>query len=457
MDPLLEIITLGCKVNQAETESLAAGFVRQKNWKLAGPHEDADLCIINTCAVTQKAAMQSRQAIRKAVRGHPNAVIVVTGCYAQNDPKAIGDIKGVDYVIGQGEKHRIIEIGSALMQVDSSKLSFPRVSGPIIRHSDISGPRRFAPMPAPAAGVFRTRPFLKIQDGCNSFCTYCIVPYTRGRSRSLPADAVLSEFRALADANSPEIVLTGVHIGKYGQDLSPQMDLAGLLVLLDSVNGGHRIRLSSVEPAEITDTLLQTIYESEKICPHFHIPLQSGDASILQKMKRPYTPQIFAERIETIHGLFPDAAIGVDVIVGFPGEDDSAFTRTFELIEALPVTYLHVFPFSARPGTRAAGFDNPVSAAVIKQRCQMLRQVGEEKKQQFYEKMTGKTLDVVIETENTGKPGLSRGITDNYIPLYVENACGLQGTRVACQINGSASDEALCGKAVTAILSEQAS
>ncbi|MBS0014414.1 MAG: tRNA (N(6)-L-threonylcarbamoyladenosine(37)-C(2))-methylthiotransferase MtaB [Desulfobacterales bacterium] len=457
MSNIFKTITLGCKVNQAETESLAAGFVRQKTWNLAGPQEDADLCIINTCAVTQKAAMQSRQAIRKAVRGHPNAVIVVTGCYAQNDPKAIGDIKGVDYVIGQGEKHRIIEIAKSLKHLGTPKPPHTRVSNPIIRHSDISRLRRFKPMPAPPAGTFRTRPFLKIQDGCNSFCTYCIVPYTRGRSRSLPADAVMSEFRALTAANAPEIVLTGVHIGKYGQDLIPQMDLAGLLALLESVNGGHRIRLSSVEPAEITDILLQTIYGSEKICPHFHIPLQSGDSSILQKMKRPYTPQIFAERIETIHGLFPDAAIGVDVIVGFPGEDDSAFTRTFELIEALPVTYLHVFPFSPRPGTRAAGLDNPVSAAVIKQRCRSLRQLGNEKKQQFFEKMTGKTLDVGIETENTWQAGLARGNSDNYIPVYVENACGLQGTRVACQITGSASDEALCGKAVTAILSEQAS
>ncbi len=457
MNKILQIITLGCKVNHAESEALAADFLQKETWKIGRREDQADLCIINTCAVTQKAAMQSRQAIRKAIRAYPKALFVVTGCYAQNDPETIAGIKGVDYVIGQGEKHRVRQIITSPAKSSSEEFFPVKVSSPVICHTDILSRRHFDPMPAPSACGIRTRPFLKIQDGCNSFCTYCIVPYTRGPARSMPIEAVVSEFRALAKNRPPEIVISGVHIGRYGKDLLPRVSLTELLPILDSVEGTHRIRLSSIEPAEITDELLWAICNSKSICPHFHVPLQSGDPEILKKMRRPYSPETFADRIKAIHRLFPDAAIGADVIAGFPGEDDSAFARTFGLIAALPVTYLHVFPFSARPGTRAAGFDNPVPTQVIKKRCHELRQLGRKKKKQFYEQMTGKILDVGIETSENHMSGLSKGLSTNYIPVYVENACGMQNMRITCQITGAASNEALQGKAVYGILSERAS
>jgi threonylcarbamoyladenosine tRNA methylthiotransferase MtaB len=453
----IQITTLGCKVNQAESEAIAAAIVQKQGWHLADSLQQAGLCIINTCAVTQKAAMQSRQAIRRAIKDNPDSVVVATGCYAQNDPETIAGIKGVDYVIAQGEKHRLLEIITSLKENGRQDYLPVKPPAPVICHNDILSRRHFDPMPAPSTCGMRTRPFLKIQDGCNSFCTYCIVPYTRGPARSLPAKAALAEFKALAKTAPPEIVISGVHIGRYGRDFSSEMSLADLLLLFDSVQGDHLIRLTSIEPAEITDNLLSVIAGSKKFCPHFHVPLQSGDPKILKKMKRPYSPQVFEDRIKAINNLFPSAAIGADVIAGFPGEDDSAFEKTFKLLENLPVTYLHVFPFSPRPGTRAATFDKRVPADVIKKRCQLLRQLARRKKAKFYNQMTGKILDVGIETAENQESGLSRGLSSNYIPVHVENAHGMQGMRIACKITGTASASSLRGKAVSGIPSERAS
>lgn len=440
----VHIVTLGCKVNQSESEALAACCRDQISRKTRGAAGDAGVCIINTCAVTQKAEMQSRQAVRKAVRSHPHAAVVVTGCYAQRDPEALAAIEGVDYVIGQADKHRIPEIIHTEKHVCSDADTASCAPGPEICHTEISGYRRFDPMPAPAASA-RTRPFLKIQDGCDTFCTYCIVPYTRGRSRSLPLDQAVSAFRELLATGAPEIVLSGVHIGKYGTDLNPKTSLCSLLKTLDAIGGDHRIRLSSIEPTELTDELLGVIRNSARICPHFHVPLQSGDPGILKKMKRPYGPVLFSERVETIRSLFPDAAIGADVLIGFPGEDDTAFEQTRSLIERLPVTYLHVFPYSSRPGTLAARFAGTVPQARIKERCRTMRALGLEKKRRFYQGMIGKTMDLVIEETRSQNGGLSKGLSENYIPVYAENAAGLQGLRTRCHITAAYSDQSLKG------------
>ncbi len=446
MNQGVHIITLGCKVNQSESEAVAACCRNHNGWGNHGHNGGGGLCIINTCAVTQKAEMQSRQAVRKAVRSHPDAAIVVTGCYAQRDPDAFAAIAGVDYVIGQADKHRIPEIIHTEKPVCSAGDTAQCAPGPEIRHTDISGYRHFDPMPAPAASA-RTRPFLKIQDGCDTFCSYCIVPYTRGRSRSLPPYQAVSAFRELLETGAPEIVLSGIHIGKYGTDLNPQTSLCNLLKTLDAIEGGHRIRLSSVEPTEFTDELLGVIRHSARICPHFHVPLQSGDPRVLKKMKRPYDPALFSERIEKIRSLFPAAAIGADVLIGFPGEDDAAFEQTRGLIERLPLTYLHVFPYSPRPGTPAARFSGAVPQAQIKERCRTMRALGIEKKRRFYQGMIGKTLDVVIEETRGQNNSLSKGLSENYIPVYAENASGLQGLRTRCRITAAYSDQSLKGAA----------
>ncbi|MFP3980782.1 MAG: tRNA (N(6)-L-threonylcarbamoyladenosine(37)-C(2))-methylthiotransferase MtaB [Desulfobacterales bacterium] len=447
MNQGVHIITLGCKVNQSESEALAACCRDQNGWKNHVSNGDAGLCIINTCAVTQKAEMQSRQAVRKAVRSHPDAAIVVTGCYAQRDLDAFAAMAGVDYVIGQAHKHRIAEIVHPEKHARTAAGTASCLRGPEIRHTDISGYRHFDPIPAPAVSA-RTRPFLKIQDGCDTFCSYCIVPYTRGRSRSLPPDQAVSTFRNLLETGAPEIVLSGIHIGKYGTDLNPQTNLCNLLKALDAIKGDHRIRLSSIEPTEITDELLGVIRDSARICPHFHVPLQSGDPRVLKKMKRPYEPELFSERVEKIRSLFPDAAIGADVLIGFPGEDDAAFEQTRSLIERLPLTYLHVFPYSPRPGTPAARFAGAVPQARIKERCRTMRALGLEKKRRFYQGMIGKTLDVVIEETRAQNNGFSKGLSENYIPVYPENAAGLQGMRIGCRITDAHTDQSLKGAAI---------
>ncbi|MBS3809611.1 MAG: MiaB/RimO family radical SAM methylthiotransferase, partial [Desulfobacterales bacterium] len=293
MNNKMQIITLGCKVNQSESEALAACCRNKYGLRTDKEKAGSDLCIINTCAVTQKAEMQSRQAVRKAVRNNPEAVIVVTGCYAQRDPAVFTGINGVDYVIGHADKNRIPDIISRQHGNGVCDHYEKPACEPAVFRRDLADYRHFDLMPAPAAGG-RTRPFLKIQDGCDSFCTYCIVPYTRGRSRSMDPEHAVYEFKELLRTGAPEIVLSGIHIGRYGVDLNPQTDLPALLETLDAVEGRHRIRLSSIEPIELTDKLIDLVADSKRICPHFHIPLQSGDPRILKKMKRPYEPELFS-------------------------------------------------------------------------------------------------------------------------------------------------------------------
>lgn len=448
MKQKVQITTLGCKVNQAESEALAAWYRERFGCRICQRATGSSLCIINTCAVTGKAEMQSRQAVRRAVRDNPGSAVVATGCCVQRDPEAFASMEGVDYIVGQADKHRIPE----LLSWNTGDEGFCRSKNPgtpIVFCSSLSEKRSFDPMPAAAAGS-RTRPFLKIQDGCDSFCTYCIVPYTRGRSRSREPDSLVSEFMHLVSTGAPEIVLSGIHIGRYGADLEPRTDLAGLLRLLDKVEGNHRIRLSSIEPTELADDLLDIIEASERVCPHFHVPLQSGDPEILKRMHRPYGPYDYREVLEKIRHRFPDAAIGADVLIGFPGEDSDAFNRTFELIDSLPVTYLHVFPYSRRPGTPAAGFSDQVPPQEIRRRSSIMQELGRNKKRRFFSRMAEKTMDVVIEGRDPENKKSAKGLSSNYIPVIIENDGRVhEGMRVSCRITYSCPDRALFAEAVS--------
>lgn len=430
-------ITLGCKVNQAESEALASYAETHCDAAFTGD-ATTSICIVNTCCVTTKAAMQSRQAIRKAIRNHPAATIVVTGCYAQVQPDEIFSIQGVDYIIGQSDKHRIFDIIDAAPGKKSVS--------PLVMNESISEKRIFDRMPAPAFGS-RTRPFLKIQDGCNSFCTYCIVPYSRGRSRSLPPDQVIAELDWLIQKGAKEIVLTGIHLGRWGTDISGGSDLLWLLETIQHRPGLQRLRLSSLEPTEISDPLLDFISRSPKICRHFHVPLQSGDPEILKRMNRHYPPANFAETIWKIHERMEDAAIGADVMVGFPGETDAAFTNTRDLIASLPISYLHVFPFSPRPPAPAADYPDQVPPQIARKRADILSALGKSKKACFYKKMTGETLDVIIE-KKIDKPGFFyKGLSSNYIPVYIQNDIQIETNHMAsCLITDV--DEYLCVSAM---------
>jgi len=419
-----KITTLGCKVNQAESEAIAQDLQSSK-WQAAQDMEEADFCIVNTCAVTQKAAMQSRQAVRRAIRANPNAQIVVTGCYAQTAPQEIKKIDGVKYIVGHIEKqtigHRIRTGGKGNHGLVTA------ICG------DIRKKRPFVSMQL-ADAVLRTRPFLKIQDGCDAFCTYCIVPHARGRSRSMPLDNVMDQIGKLSKAGYREIVLTGIHLGAYGHDLSPATNLSTAMERIRNMRPIDRVRLSSIEPMEFTDKILEQAVKSDIFCRHFHIPLQSGDATILKNMGRPYSPKFFSDLILKIHRFMPDAAIGVDALIGFPGEDETAFESTYNLLEKLPISYLHVFPFSARPGTKAADLPGKVDGRIVKDRCEQMRVLGHKKRVEFYRKFLGQKLPILIETKREASTNLLKGISSNYLPVLIKAGDELKNKIVTVKI-----------------------
>ncbi len=408
--PKFKISTLGCKVNQSESEAIA-GQLQSADWLPAENGDATEIFIINTCTVTQKAAMQSRQAVRRAIRANPNSRIVVTGCYAQTEPGALEKIGGVHYIIGNADKHRISEILAAGR--DSADDQAIAICNDI-RISDHLKPS------LNAMTYSRSRPFLKVQDGCDACCTYCIVPRARGPSRSLPVNHVLEGVKALSNAGYHEIVLSGIHLGRFGCDLIPVSSLSELLDHIDRASSIARVRLSSIEPLELTDDLIERVAGSPRFCRHFHIPLQSGDDHILQKMKRPYAVDDFRQRVAKIRKHIPDAAIGIDILIGFPGETDAAFENTYALVQELPVTYLHVFPFSARPGTPAAHYPDRVAPVVIKARCEQMRRLGQAKRIDFFQKSIGKQLEILVESTRHAPTGLLKGISSNYIPVLID-------------------------------------
>ena len=413
-------LTLGCKVNQAESDAIS-NQLEAHGWSAVNGNETADLCIINTCTVTQKASQKSRQTVRHAIRSHPNARILVTGCYAQVEPEVIRNIDGVDAVIGQNEK----------MNIPDTESVFPDDHAP--GHLLTDDPFRHFPFTIPKT---RTRPFLKIQDGCDAHCTYCIVPYARGRSRSMPSDLVLNNLHQLKAAGFREVVLSGIHLGCYGRDLnSGKTSLIDLLKKIEDEKAIGRVRLSSIEPVELTEDIIGLVATSNHICRHFHIPLQSGDNEILKKMHRPYTQEQFRKIVFTIHEIIPDVAIGMDVLIGFPGETDAAFHNTCSLIKELPVSYLHVFPFSSRKGTPASRYSDQIPAEVKKTRCRHMLNLGVQKKTAYYKKNLGKTLDVLIEETRDVETGHLKGVTSNYITVLTVGSDTMQNEIVRVKLD----------------------
>jgi threonylcarbamoyladenosine tRNA methylthiotransferase MtaB len=396
----LKIITLGCKVNQYESASLAESLGRV-GFKKAMDNQEADLVVINTCIVTQRASYQSRQAVRKAIRENPSAKIAAVGCYGQVFPHEIEEIEGVDLVLDNQKK---LSLASYIQDNIESPLL---ISGPFEDGLDFE----FAPV---SNFSNRTRAFLKIQDGCESFCSYCIVPYARGPIRSLDSDRVIGELERLSRGGYKEVVLTGIHLGAYGQEPGRGINLKSLLNRIDKHHIDLRIRLSSIEPQEIDGELIGMVSHFPWLCRHFHIPLQSGDDQILAKMNRRYSSQYFIDLVKKIHEQEPLAAIGVDVMVGFPGENDQAFRNNHDLINNLPISYLHVFPFSPRNGTPAASFPDQVESRVIKERAAYLRELGQKKREDFYRSCLGKPFRVLTEGK-WDENGYAKGFTDNYV------------------------------------------
>ncbi|MHC1727720.1 MAG: tRNA (N(6)-L-threonylcarbamoyladenosine(37)-C(2))-methylthiotransferase MtaB [Syntrophobacteraceae bacterium] len=416
----IAIETLGCKVNQYET-SFFFELLKQAGCISVPFGQHADIYIVHSCAVTSKAGFQTRQLLRRARRNNPEAMVVAAGCYAQLEGDRLSREGLATHILGNPGKFNLLEWllkpGSFSNPCRAEEGALPSCSG-------------FEVLPVSRMHTGRTRAMLKIQDGCDSFCSYCIVPHVRGRSRSLPPERVLAQMEKLSDAGYEEIVLTGIHLGQWGKDLSTRRSLSELLSEMHSRRHPPRLRLSSLEPAEIDSGLIDLISSLSWICPHFHVPLQSGDPVILERMHRPYTPQHYAEVISQIHAALPDAAIGADVLAGFPGETTEQFQNTLRLIESIPLSYLHVFPFSPRPGTPAAKFSGQIQGRELKRRAAILQELGRQKKSAFRQRFIGKRMEILIETER--RPGLWEGLSTNYISVSVPAAEGVSpGKRVS--------------------------
>ncbi|MEA3361854.1 MAG: tRNA (N(6)-L-threonylcarbamoyladenosine(37)-C(2))-methylthiotransferase MtaB, partial [Thermodesulfobacteriota bacterium] len=374
---------------------------------------------VNTCTVTAATDSQSRNLIRRARRFNPQARVVVTGCYAQIDPQSLSLLPGVSLVIGNQEKTHLLESLATLDQAEK------------IQVGDIRDCKTIEPL-ALTGFEQRSRAFVQIQNGCDAFCSYCIIPYARGRSRSVQVADVVRQVEKLAANGYPEIVLTGIHIGHYGHDLQPSIDLLYLLKKIQESSFSGRLRLGSIEPTELPEALYKYIINSDWICPHFHIPLQAGDDEILQRMNRHYSTDFFHKLVDDIHHLKADAAIGLDVITGFPGETDQQFDRTCQLLESLLFSHLHVFPFSKRTGTPAASMPDQVSGTTIKERAALLRQIGEKKYQNFSQRFIGSELELVIEGGETG--GFRKGLSANYLSVQVPVATANPGELLRVKI-----------------------
>ncbi len=418
----IALITLGCKTNQSDAASLAAELTARGH-RVVPSSQAADATIIHTCTVTQKTDYQSRQLIRRTAARNPGGRIIVTGCYAQVSPESLQAIAGVDYVVGVAERSRIPE----LLQ-SSEKPGAARVFS-----SPVEKPRAFEEWRLPRYAD-RTRAFLKVQDGCNSFCSYCIVPYARGRNRSLPLERVLAHAGDLSAQGYKEVVLTGIHLGTWGEDLLPSQSLLTLLQALEKEELGFRLRLSSLEPREFHPPLVDYLARSSMICPHFHIPLQNGDDRVLSRMNRNYTAAFFSELVNGLARRIPRVAIGADVIGGFPGEDESSFQHTLNLIEQLPIAYLHVFPFSRRKGTPAATFPAQVPSPVIRARCQALRELGERKREGFHRSCLGQRVKVLVESKRDRESGMLKGFSPNYLPVLLPGGEELVNREVEAEV-----------------------
>jgi len=408
------INTLGCKVNQYESAAFLCSF-QESGCEVVKTGEDADIIVVNTCTVTAKAGAQSRQTIRRLMRRHPKAKVVITGCYAQMAAQELAEMVETPVcIVGNGNKHLLVE--TALQE---TPCDLTMIMGRILSKKDVCD------LPMKRFGD-RTRAYIRVQDGCTNFCTYCIVPYTRGPSRSVPLSDVLAQTTRFEKAGHKEIVVTGIHVGMYGKDLEEGHDIADLMIAICQAHPNIRFRLSSIEPQEITETLLAAMKSCDNFMPHFHVPLQSGDDSILKRMHRGYDRETFRKVIQKCIKTFPEAAIGIDILTGFPGEGEKEFANSKNLLQEIDSTYFHVFPYSKRPGTPAASFKDQIPKAVSQQRVAELRELAESKKHKFYSRFLNTTRPVLVEHKRSADNMLS-GFTDNYIPVVFPGDDSLMG------------------------------
>lgn len=406
----------GCRATQADGAAIERQLAKE-GLSRADSFAQADVVVLNTCTVTAAADQDARAAIRRVHRENPKAKILVTGCYAQRAPQEIASLAGVTWVVGNSHKHQVAQIAASgsFISADSVALSAPAftVIGDIFAHTELIA----APVFAADDPSSRTRPNLKVQDGCNNRCSFCIIPSVRGQSRSMPLERTIREAQALADSGFREIVLSGINLGRWGRDFDPQQRFEQLLRSLLEHTRVEKIRISSVEPMDWSDELIDLVAGSARIAKHAHVPLQSGSDRILRRMHRKYRPWHYAEKIRKIREAMPDAAIGADVMVGFPGETDELFEESRSFIERLPFTYLHVFTYSSRPGTPSAAVPNQVPVVLARERNRVLRELGARKNLEFRNKFRGRAVDAI--TLQARDDHFTEALSDNYMKIRI--------------------------------------
>jgi threonylcarbamoyladenosine tRNA methylthiotransferase MtaB len=428
------IHTLGCKVNQTESAAIGEMF-KEHGYLLTEFDQPADVYIINTCTVTHLGDRKSRQMIRRATKNNPQALIVVTGCYAQTSPGEVMEIPGVDLVVGTADKNKIVE----LVEQEVAK-----PTSPVNAVLDVFQQHEFQEMPTVTESG-KTRAFIKVQEGCNNYCAYCIIPYARGPLRSRNLTSIVEEVHKLVNEGFKEVVLTGIHTGAYGLDFKDGTELATLIKELVHINGLERLRLSSVEPNDITPDLIDIAQSSKVFCNHLHIPMQSGDDTILKSMGRRYSTKHFEQLITDIRSKIPDIAITTDVIVGFPGETDELFESTYKFCQKMAFSGMHVFKYSPRKGTRAAEFPDQVVAEKKDERSHHLIVLSQQMAHSYAEKHLGQTVEVLAEQPVKSQPGYWEGLTETYLRVEFPAAGDMHGQLVKVQLN-EFKDDKLYGK-----------
>lgn len=424
--------TLGCKLNFSETSTIARNF-EEGGFAKVDFDENPDIFIINTCSVTENADKKCKQLVKKANQINPNAFVVIIGCYAQLKPEEIALIPGVDLVLGANEKFNIIE---HLEKLNSKQ------EHAITNIESIKNAKEF--IPSFSYGD-RTRSFLKVQDGCDYFCTFCTIPLARGKSRNASIASTVSEAKKIAQTEVKEVVLTGVNIGDFGQ--GGEENFLKLVKHLDEVKGIDRYRISSIEPNLLSNEIIDfCLNASKRFVPHFHIPLQSGSNTLLKAMRRKYLRELYEDRVKTIKSLNQDTCIGVDVIVGFPGETDELFQETFDFIKELDISYLHVFTYSERANTTAPKLGQSVPMSVRKERSKMLHILSDKKKRAFYESQMGKTFEVLFEKEE--EEGIVYGFTPNYVKVKLPNQNQYANSIIKVQLKGIDRDGIVIGELI---------
>ena len=419
--PTYHVENFGCRATQADGAAIERQLL-DRGLARAGSATEAEVVVLNTCTVTASADQDARAAIRRIHRENPEAQILVTGCYAQRAPLEISALPGVSLVVGNSHKHEVANLISSPATnggfVPLAKLAGTEsgvIVGDIFAHTELTAAPVFD-----VEGFDKTRPNLKVQDGCNNRCSFCIIPYVRGRSRSLKLDHVLREVDGLVAKGYREIVLSGINLGRWGRELQPRANFATMLRTILEQTRIEKLRISSVEPMDWTNDVIELVASSPRICKHAHVPLQSGSDRILRAMHRKYRPWHYADRIERIRLAMPDAAIGADVMVGFPGESDEEFEQTRAFIEQLPFTYLHVFTYSSRPGTPSAEMPNQVPVQVARERNRVLRELIAGKKRAFMESFVGREVQAITLTHFDGE--YTEALTDNYLKLRIRGA-----------------------------------